>query len=147
MLIWCWLQVKDFILNFKEMEVSVEVHKILNKLYTLLFFPFRWRCWWCFGELLLIKQITEDVNLMCISFSVKHLPIFWELWMSLSNMSITYFQYVNICIYPTIDVKTQVENHDEKPKDQRNFYIWTVIFYIDGGISGLIRLFFNQSIN
>ena len=62
-------------------------------------------------------------------------------------MSITYFQYVNICIYPTIDVKTQVENHDEKPKDQRNFYIWTVIFYIDGGISGLIRLFFNQSIN
>ena len=62
-------------------------------------------------------------------------------------MSITYFQYVNICIYPTIDVKTQVENHDEKPKDQRNFYIWTVIFYIDGGISGLIRLFFNQIIN
>ena len=67
--------------------------------------------------------------------------------MSLSNMSITYFQYVNISIYPTIDVKTQVENHDEKPKDQRNFYIWTVIFYIDGGILGLIRLFFNQSIN
>ena len=29
-------------------------------------------------RLSLIKQIIQDVNLMCISFSVKHPQIFWE---------------------------------------------------------------------
>ena len=29
-------------------------------------------------RLSLIKQIIKDVNLMCISFSVKYLQIFWE---------------------------------------------------------------------
>ena len=29
-------------------------------------------------RLSLIKQIIKDANLMCISFSVKYLQIFWE---------------------------------------------------------------------
>ena len=34
----------------------------------------------------LIEKITKDVNLICISFSVKHTQIFRESLMSLSNM-------------------------------------------------------------
>ena len=29
---------------------------------------------------------------------------------------------------PQLVIKTQVENHDKEPKDQRNFYMWTIIF-------------------
>ena len=25
-------------------------------------------------------------------------------------------------------IKTKVENHDKKPKNQRNFYMWTITF-------------------
>ena len=32
-----------------------------------------------FMRLLLMKQITKGVNLMCISLNVKHPKIFWEL--------------------------------------------------------------------
>ena len=58
------------------MEVSFEVEKLLNVLYTILFFPSG-------GDdvlmmLSLIKQIIKDANLMCISFSVKHPQMFWE---------------------------------------------------------------------
>ena len=59
------------------MEVSAEVHKIVKcAIYNTVFFPSG-------GDdvlmrLLLIKQIIKDVNLMCISFSVKHPQIFWE---------------------------------------------------------------------
>ena len=49
------------------------------------------------GRLSLIKQIIKDVNLMCISFSAKHLQIFFESRMSLSNMSRT---ISNIYSYP-----------------------------------------------
>ena len=60
------------------MEVSFEVDTIIKcALYNTFFLS---------GEgvdgvltrLSLIKQITMDVNLMCISFSVKHPQIFWE---------------------------------------------------------------------
>ena len=49
------------------------------------------------GRLSFIKQIIKDVNLMCISFSAKHLQIFFESRMSLSNMSRT---ISNIYSYP-----------------------------------------------
>ena len=58
------------------MEVSFEVDKIIKCAIQYCFFPS--------GEddvlmrLSLIKQIIKDVNLMCISFSVKHPDIFWE---------------------------------------------------------------------
>ena len=60
------------------MEVSFELDKIIRKcaIYNTVFFPS--------GDddvlmrLSLIKQIIKDVNLMCISFSVKHPQIFWE---------------------------------------------------------------------
>ena len=60
------------------MEVSAEVHKIVKcAIYNTVFFPSG-------GDdvlmrLLLIKQIIKDVNLMCISFSVKHPQMLWEL--------------------------------------------------------------------
>ena len=52
------------------MEVSFQATKLLNVLYITLFFPSG-------GDdvlmrLSLIKQIIKDVNLMYISFSVKH---------------------------------------------------------------------------
>ena len=43
---------------------------------------------------------------------------------------------------PQLVIKTQVENDDMKPKDQRNFYMWTIIFHMNRGISGLVRLSF-----
>ena len=59
------------------MEVSFEVDKIIKcAIYNTVFFPSG-------GDdvlmrLSLIKQIIKDVNLMCISFSVKHPQTFWE---------------------------------------------------------------------
>ena len=59
------------------MEASFEVDKIIKcAIYNTVFFPLG-------GDdvlmrLSLIKQIVKDVNLMCISFSVKHPQIFWE---------------------------------------------------------------------
>ena len=59
------------------MEVSVEVHK--NVLYIILFFfPSGGGVDDVFVRLLLIKQIIKDVNLMCLSFSVKYPQIFCE---------------------------------------------------------------------
>ena len=126
------------------MEVSVEVDKIIKcAIYNTVFFPSG-------GDdvlmrLSLIKQIIKDVNLMCISFSVKHPQIFWESWMSLSNMSRTISNMYTYPFNPKLVIKTLVENHDKKPKDQRNFYMWTIIFQMDGCISVLVRWFFNWS--
>ena len=58
------------------MEVSFEVDKIIKcAICDTLLFPLG-------GDDMLIRlsliiQIIKDVNLMCISFSVKHLQIFW----------------------------------------------------------------------
>ena len=109
------------------MEVSVEVDKIIKcAIYNTVFFPSG-------GDdvlmrLSLIKQIIKDVNLMCISFSVKHPQIFWESWMSLSNMSRTISNIYTYPFNPQLVIKTYVENHDKKPKDQRNFYMLTITF-------------------
>ena len=55
------------------MEVSVEVHKIIKRaIYSTVFFPSGGGVDDVLVRLLLIKQIIRDVNLMCISFSVKH---------------------------------------------------------------------------
>ena len=105
------------------MEVSFSIDKITKcAIYRTVFFPSG-------GDnvlmrLLLIKQIIKDVNLMCISFRVRHPQVFWELRISPGTIS-------NIYTYPfnaQLVIKAQVENHDKKPKDQRNFYIWTITF-------------------
>ena len=121
MLIWCLKQVKYFILKF-----------LINgsfcwgrQNYQMRYIQY---CFFPSGgaevlmRLLLIKQIIKDVNLMWFSFSVKHPQIFWESWMSLSNMSRT---ISNIYTYPfnsQFVIKTLVENHDKKTKDQRFFF-------------------------
>ena len=62
------------------MEVSVEVHKIIKyAIYSTIFFPSGGSAHDVLVKLLLIKQIIKDINLMCISFSVKHPLTFWEL--------------------------------------------------------------------
>ena len=48
---------------------------------------------------------------------------------------------------PQLVMKTLAENHDKKPKDQVNFHMWTLISYMDGGISVLVGLFFNWSMS
>ena len=101
--------------------------KLLNVLYTVLFFLSGPAVDDVLVRLSLINQIIENVNLMCISFSVKHPLIFWESYMSLSNMSRTISSMYTYPFNPQLVIKT-VENNDKKPKDQRNSYMWTVIF-------------------
>ena len=61
------------------MEVSVEVDKIIKcVIYDTVFLHSGEDVDDVLVRLLLIKQIIKDVNLMCHSFSVKHLQIFWE---------------------------------------------------------------------
>ena len=61
------------------MEVSVEVDKISKcAIYNSVFFPSGGGVDDLLMRLSLIKQIIKDVNLMCLSFSVKHRHIFWE---------------------------------------------------------------------
>ena len=61
------------------MEVSVEVDKIIKcAIYNTVFFPSGGGVNEMLMRLPLIKQSIQDVNLMCISFSVKHPQIFWK---------------------------------------------------------------------
>ena len=60
------------------MEVSFEVDKIIKcSIYNTVFFPSGGND--VLMRLSLNKQMIKDVNLMCISFSVTHPQIFWEL--------------------------------------------------------------------
>ena len=59
------------------MEVSVEVDKIIKcAIYNTVFFPSGGGVDDVLVRLLLIKQVIKEINLMCISFSVKHSQIF-----------------------------------------------------------------------
>ena len=61
------------------MEGFFEVDKIIKyAIYNTVFFPSGGGVDDVLVRLSLIKQIITDVNLMCISFSVKHPQIFWE---------------------------------------------------------------------
>ena len=61
------------------MEGSVEVNKIIRcAIYNTVFFPSGGGVHDVLVRLSLIKQITKNVNFMCLSFSVKHPQIFWE---------------------------------------------------------------------
>ena len=61
------------------MEVSAEVRKVIKfAIYSIVLFPSGGGVDDVLVRLSLIKQIIKDVNLMCLSFSVKHLQIFWE---------------------------------------------------------------------
>ena len=61
------------------MEVSFEIDKIIKSAtYNTVFFPSGGGVDDVLKRLLLIKQIIKDLNLMCISFSVKHPQTFWE---------------------------------------------------------------------
>ena len=59
------------------MEVSFEVRKIIKcAMYSTVFFPSGGGVDGILVRLSLIQQIIKDVNLMYISFSVKHPPNF-----------------------------------------------------------------------
>ena len=61
------------------MEGSVEINKIIRSaIYNTVFFPSGGDVENVLVRLSLIKQITENVNFMCLSFSVKHPQIYWE---------------------------------------------------------------------
>ena len=89
------------------MEVSIEVNKITNcAIYSTVFFlqvEVLMMCWYV--RLPLIEKITKDVDLMCISFSVKHSQIFWESLTSLSNMPETIFIMCTYLFNPQLMVK------------------------------------------
>ena len=118
--------------------------------FFLFFFNFRWWCWWGFGDVVLIKQIIKDASPMSISFSVpRHFFLsqtFCDSWMSLSNMFRTTSNMYSYSFKPQLMIKTQVESHDKKPSDQRNFYTRTIIFLMDWGVSVLVRLSFNWNV-
>ena len=62
------------------MKVSVEVHKIIKcAISSTIFFPSGGSDDDVLVRLSLIEQIIQVVNLMCISFSVKHPQTFQEL--------------------------------------------------------------------
>ena len=110
------------------MEVSVEVQKIIKfTIYnTVLLIQVK-----VLVRLLSIEQIVKDANSMCISLSVKHPQAFQKSCLSLLNVS---RPFSNIYTYPSnpqLLIKTQVESHDKKSKDQRNIYniyTWPVVF-------------------
>ena len=61
------------------MEISVEVDKIIKcAIYNTVFFPSGGGADDVLAKLLLIKQITNNANLMCLSFSMKHPRIVWK---------------------------------------------------------------------
>ena len=84
MLIWCLKQVKYFVIK---LLTSGGVGDVLVRLS-------------------LIKQIIKDVNLVCLSFSVKHPQIFWESSMSLFNMSRTISNIYTYPCNPQLVIKT-----------------------------------------
>ena len=98
-------------------------------------------------RLSLIKQIIKDNNLICISFSVENPQIFRKSWMRWSCMSRTISNTYTYPFNPRLVIKTSVENHNKKPKDQRNIYMWTVTFHMDGRISVLVTFFFDWSVS
>ena len=66
-------------------------------------------------RLSLIEQTIKDANSISILFGVKHPQTFWELWMSLSNLSRIYFQYVYIpTIYTDLVLKVMIRNQKIK---------------------------------
>ena len=61
------------------MEVSFEVDKITKcAIYNTVFFPSGRGVDDVLMMFSLMKHIIKDVNLLCISFSVKHPQKFWE---------------------------------------------------------------------
>ena len=58
------------------MEVSVKAYKIIKLAIYSIFFSSAGRVDQVFVRLSLIEQFIKDVNLMCISFIVKHPLIF-----------------------------------------------------------------------
>ena len=61
------------------MKVSAEVDKIIKcAIYNSAFFHSGGGVDDMLVKLSFIKQIIMDINLMCLSFSVKHRQIFWE---------------------------------------------------------------------
>ena len=120
----CWFRTENKLkilsLTFQWIKVSIEVYKIICAIYNTIFFNSGGSVDDVLVRLSLVVQIIKDANLMCISFSVKHSQTFWELWMSWSNLYTYLFNQQLV-------MKTLVESHDKKPKDQRNFYMWTII--------------------
>ena len=80
-------------------------------------------------RLSLIEEIIKDPNSICISFSVKHPQTFRESWMSLSNSLRTISDMYTNPFNTQLVIKTSVESHDKKPKDQMNFYILGQLFF------------------
>ena len=88
------------------MEVSVEVDKIIKSvIYNTVFHHSGEGIDDVLVRLLIIKQI-----------------------MSLPNMFRTISNIYTYPFNPQLVIKTYVENHDKKPKDQRNFYMLTITF-------------------
>ena len=94
-------------------------------------------------SLSLIKQIIKDTNLMWILFSVRHVQRFGNrdwIWPIYSNLFPIF-----IHIHLTHSWWKKNKSHDKKQKDQRNYYMWTIIFQMDGSISVLVKFSFNWS--
>ena len=120
----CWFstenKLKILSLTFQWIKVSIEVYKIICAIYNTIFFNSGGSVDDVLVRLSLVVQIIKDDNLMCISFSVKHSQTFWESWMILPNLYTYLFNQQMV-------MKTSVESHDKKLKDQRNFYMWTIM--------------------
>ena len=92
------------------------------------FFAFWWRCWWHVGEVVInqtnYQECQFDVHCIHCQTSTDILGIVNEFAQYVQN----YFQYVYKPFNSQLVIKKSVEDHDKKPKYQRNFYVWTVTF-------------------
>ena len=107
------------------MEVSFEIDKI-NKcaIYNTIFFPSGAGVDDVLMRLSLLKQIIKDVNLMRISFIVKHLQIFCESSMSLPNVSSTISDIYIHPFNPRLVIKRKLKVMIRRQK----MYMWIITF-------------------
>ena len=118
--------------SFQEIEVSFQLDKKIKFTIILIFLTF---------SRISIRYAFHSVPNI-------HGPKFRER-RSLLDYHKNYFQYIYIPISPTIgDINlTKFKSHDKKPRDLRNFYSWSPILWMDGGILVIVRSFFSRRIS
>ena len=95
--------------------------------YSIIFFNFRWRCWWRVGEVVIMQTNYQGCHfgVHCIQCqtSTYILGIMNECVQFVQN----YVQYVYIPINSQLVIKT-VENHDRNQKIKGTFICWPLFF-------------------
>ena len=102
------------------MEVSAEVHKVIKC--TIYITVFLFTSGGGVDDLLVRLLIKQKLIIQCqTSTGISRI-------VNEFIMSRTIFNMYTYPFNPQLLIKTYVESHDKKAKDQRNFHMWTFIF-------------------